>query len=105
MTLGLSCYIAWKQVSESVSGNNEEVGTISEEQKEYYSQRFLAIRPIVGHCFTDQADLITPLLSQAKALEWIIYKDAIIQIQYMAVKSDTSNKSSTAAMVANNRAM
>jgi hypothetical protein len=102
MTLGVSYYIASKQVFESMTSNNDGGGTVSEEQKEYYRRRFLAIRPIVGNRFTDQADLITPFSPQAKALEWIIYKDTIIQIQEITGTNEVSNKSTTAAMVDTN---
>lgn len=85
LAIGIS-FIIGNNKQEQISINSSKVkfsnkGEEYEAMKEYYMTRYKVMYPIISTNFSDINDLILPSTPQYKALQWIVYKDTVIQLQ------------------------
>jgi hypothetical protein len=83
LTLGLSFMIenVQSRTKASVKTTFSYQGEEYESMKVYYMRRYKVMFPIISTNFSDMNDLILPSTPQYKALQWIVAKDTVIQLQ------------------------
>lgn len=97
LTLFVAHLLKEKKQKNNSNTTNDLTGMTSSDQDQikYFKERYYTIHPIVTTNFSDWRDFVDPMSAQSKALDWIVYKDQIIQLTPMVEDSTVDFKNET----------